>query len=163
MLHLIAAVAKDGGIGKDNRLLCHLSADLKRFKKLTMGHTMIMGRKTFESLPGILPGRPHIILTSNTAYHVDSPAVTIYHSLDELYRNLRDDEDYFIIGGASLYKECMDKAATLYLTEIDASFPADTFFPPVDTTKWHVVEAEHHIASEQNPHAFTFVHYVRNA
>ena len=162
MLHLIAAVAKDGGIGKDNQLLCHISADLKRFKQLTMGHTIVMGRKTFESLPGILPGRPHIVLTSQEDYTVDSPNVTIVHSLAELYALLHEDEDYFIIGGASLYTECIDNAATLYLTEIDATFPADTFFPAFDKTKWHVIEEEHHASSEQNPYAFTFVHYVRN-
>lgn len=162
MIHLIVAVDKQGGIGKDNHLLCHLSADLKRFKKLTMGHPIIMGRKTFESLPGILPGRPHIVVTGQDDYHVSSDQVTICHSLDEVMRTMHTDQDYFVVGGASLYAAFLPKADSLYMTEIDETFPADTFFPPLDKSKWHVVEAEHHIQGEQNPYAFTFVHYVRN-
>lgn len=162
MLHLIAAVDENLGIGKDNQLLCHLSADLKRFKKLTMGHPIIMGRKTFESLPGILPGRQHIVLTGQVEYVVPSPSVTVVHSLPELYGLLQDDVDYFVVGGASLYAACLTKAASLYLTEIEAAFPADTFFPAFEKSQWHIVEAEHYVRSEQNPYAYTFVHYVRN-
>lgn len=162
MLHLIAAVANDGGIGKDNQLLCHISADLKRFKQLTMGHTIIMGRKTFESLPGILPGRPHIVLTSKQDYDAGSPHVTVVHNMEALYGLLEDTSDYFVIGGASLYAACLDRADTLYLTEIHASFPADTFFPAFDKTKWHAAEEEYHAEDEKNPYAYTFVHYVRN-
>ena len=88
MLHLIAAVCQNGGIGKDNDLLCHLSADLKRFKSLTMGHTMIMGRKTFESLPGLLPGRPHWLLTSQAGYGSQLAGVTVFHSLEAILQAL---------------------------------------------------------------------------
>ena len=84
MIHLIAAVDRNGGIGKDNDLLCHISADLKRFKSLTMGHTMLMGRKTFESLPGVLPGRPHWVLTHQKDYSVSHDAVTIFHSVEAM-------------------------------------------------------------------------------
>ena len=84
MIYLIAAVDRNGGIGKDNDLLCHISADLKRFKYLTMGHTMLMGRKTFESLPGVLPGRPHWVLTHQKDYSVSHDAVTIFHSVEAM-------------------------------------------------------------------------------
>ena len=162
MIHLTVAVDAQGGIGKDNHLLCHLSADLKRFKKLTMGHPIIMGRKTFESLPGVLPGRPHIVVTGQDDYHVDSDHVTICHSIAEVMRKMDTNQDYFVVGGASLYAAFLPKADSLYVTEIDETFPADTFFPLFDKSNWHVVEAEHHIKGEQNPYAFTFVHYVRN-
>lgn len=162
MLHMIAAVAKDGGIGKDNQLLCHISADLKRFKALTMGHAMIMGRKTFESLPGILPGRKHIILTRQPDYAEQHPEITVYHSIEELCAQLDAHQDYFVIGGASLYTAFMDQADSLYLTEIDASFPADTYFPPVKKENWHVADREEHGADEHNKYAYEFVRYVKN-
>ena len=130
MLHLIAAVDKRGGIGKDNDLLCHISADLKRFKSLTMGHTMIMGRKTFESLPGVLPGRPHWVLTHQKDYDARHEAVTVFHSVEALQQAMNDGEDYFVIGGAAMYREFLPLADSLYLTEIYESFDcADTFFP----------------------------------
>ncbi len=162
MLHMIAAVAKDGGIGKDNQLLCHISADLKRFKALTMGHAIIMGRKTFESLPGLLPGRQHIVLTSQPDYAQHHPGITVYHSVDELCAQLDAGQDYFIIGGASLYAAFMDKADSMYLTKIDESFPADTYFPPIAAEDWHVTERERHDAGEHNKYAYEFVRYVKN-
>lgn len=162
MLHMIAAVAKDGGIGKDNRLLCHISADLKRFKALTMGHAMIMGRKTFESLPGLLPGRQHIVLTSQQDYEVQHPGITVYHSIDELCAHLNEQEEYFIIGGASLYQAFMDRADSMYLTEIDTVFPADTYFPSITKEDWHVTERDAHGADEHNKYAYEFVRYVKN-
>ena len=130
MIHMIAAVARDGGIGKDNGLLCHIPADLKRFKALTMGHTIVMGRKTFESLPGLLPGRPHVVVTRQAAYE-------------------------------EAHEAFMDKADSLYLTEIDGVFPADTFFPKFDASQWQICEREAHTAEEGKGHAFAFVHYVR--
>ncbi|KMO86287.1 diacylglycerol kinase [Megasphaera cerevisiae DSM 20462] len=161
MIHMIAAVDQAGGIGRNNHLLCHLSADLKHFKKLTMGHAIIMGRKTFESLPGILPGRRHIILTHQEGYCEGREGISVYHSIDSLYSCLDEDQEYFVIGGASLYTAFIDKADTLYLTEIAATFPADTFFPMVDKTQWYAMSCEAHEADEKNPHDFTFYHYVR--
>lgn len=160
MIYMIAAVDKNGGIGKDNQLLCHISADLKRFKKLTMGHAMIMGRKTFESLPGILPGRHHLVLTHQTSYTVNSPQVTVIHCADDIPDAVHD--DYFVIGGASVYQAYIDKADVLYLTEIDAVFPADTFFPVWDKNDWQEAEREYYEPNEQNPYAFSFVRYVRS-
>ncbi len=161
MLHMIAAVDKARGIGKDNQLLCHLSADLKHFKNLTMGHTIIMGRKTFESLPGLLPGRPHWVLTGQRDYEETHPGITVFHDMDDMVRAVRTGEEYFIIGGASLYTEFMGRADSLYLTEIDAELPADTFFPPLDRTHWQEVARDAHEADERNAYPFSFVRYLR--
>lgn len=161
MLHMIAAVDKARGIGKDNQLLCHLSADLKHFKNLTMGHTIIMGRKTFESLPGLLPGRPHWVLTGQRDYEETHPGITVFHDMDDMVRAVRTGEEYFIIGGASLYTEFMGRADSLYLTEIDAELPADTFFPSLDRTRWQEVARDAHEADERNAYPFSFVHYLR--
>lgn len=161
MLHMIAAVDKARGIGKDNQLLCHLSADLKHFKNLTMGHTIIMGRKTFESLPGLLPGRPHWVLTGQRDYEETHPGITVFHDMDDMVRAVRTGEEYFIIGGASLYTEFMGRADSLHLTEIDAELPADTFFPPLDRTRWQEVARDAHEADERNAYPFSFVHYLR--
>lgn len=161
MIHMIAAVARDGGIGKDNGLLCHIPADLKRFKALTMGHTIVMGRKTFESLPGLLPGRPHVVVTRQAAYGEAHDGIQVCHSVDEVCRLMADGEEYFIIGGAAMYEAFMDKADSLYLTEIDGVFPADTFFPEFDRSQWQICEREEHTAEEGKGHAFAFVHYVR--
>ena len=137
MIHLIAAVDRNGGIGKDNDLLCHISADLKRFKSLTMGHTMLMGRKTFESLPGVLPGRPHWVLTHQKDYSVSHDAVTIFHSVAAL-------------------------ADSLYLTEIDEAFDgADTFFPAWKKDEWEEQNRELHRPDGREKYSFSFVHYVR--
>ena len=161
MLHMIAAVDKARGIGKDNQLLCHLSADLKHFKNLTMGHTIIMGRKTFESLPGLLPGRPHWVLTGQRDYEETHPGITVFHDMDDMVRAVRTGEEYFIIGGASLYTEFIGRADSLYLTEIDAELPADTFFPPLDRTHWQEVARDAHEADERNAYPFSFVRYLR--
>lgn len=162
MIHLIAAVDRNGGIGKDNDLLCHISADLKRFKSLTMGHTMIMGRKTFESLPGVLPGRPHWVLTRQPGYAVSHEAVTVFHSVEAMEQAMETGQDYFVIGGASMYEAFLPLADSLYLTEIDAAFDgADTFFPAWQKEKWEERSREFHGSKGQEKYPFSFVHYVR--
>lgn len=162
MIHLIAAVDKRGGIGRNNDLLCHISADLKHFKSLTMGHTMLMGRKTFESLPGVLPGRPHWVLTHQADYQAANPAVTIFHSVDAIRQAMKDGEDYFVIGGAAMYREFLPLADSLYLTEIDEAFDgADTFFPDWNKDEWKEQNRELHRADGQEKYTFSFVHYVR--
>lgn len=162
MIHLIAAVDRNGGIGKDNDLLCHISADLKRFKSLTMGHTMIMGRKTFESLPGVLPGRPHWVLTHQPGYAVSHEAVTVFHSVEAMEQAMETGQDYFVIGGASMYEAFLPLADSLYLTEIDAAFDgADTFFPAWQKEKWEERSREFHGSKCQEKYPFSFVHYVR--
>lgn len=160
MIHVIAAVDMAGGIGRDNKLLCHLPADLKRFKALTMGHAIVMGRKTFESLPGLLPGRKHIVLTRQPHYG-DGKDIIICHTMEELSRILQDHGEYFVIGGASLYELFLDRADYLHLTEIQAAFPADTFFPDVNKAKWKEMSREHHEQDEKNHYSFDFVEYKR--
>jgi len=129
---LIAAVAEKGAIGRDQQLLCHLPNDLKHFKTLTSGHTVVMGRKTFESLPnGALPNRKNIVLTHNTS--LSWPNVTVVHTLDEIPIQDTTEDEIFIMGGATLYNETIKIADTLYITHIHHTFDdADTFFPTIN-------------------------------
>ena len=126
-LSIIAAVGKNNELGKDNNLLWRLPLDMKFFKETTMGHKIVMGRKTFESLPGLLSGREHIVLTRQK---IDIPNVEVYHNtLDFLEAYKEIEEEIFNIGGASIYKELLDYADKLYLTEIDDEKEADVYFP----------------------------------
>ena len=130
-LFLIAAIGKNNELGKDNNLIWHLKEDLKYFKKMTTGKTIIMGRKCFESLPGLLPNRKHIILTNNKDYMV--PGATIMHDTSEVLKYVKNtSEECFIIGGAKIYEEFLPYASVLYLTEIDAEADADVYFPKFD-------------------------------
>lgn len=161
MLNLICAIATDGAIGYQNRLLFRLSADLKRFKNLTTGHTVVMGRRTFESLPkGALPNRRNIVLTRSQSFEAEG--VEVFHTLDEALENCAQDEEIFVIGGASVYKEAYPKALRMYLTEVHARpREADVFFPVVDFSQWREVFREEHEADEKNEVPFAFVDYVR--
>lgn len=140
MLSLIAAVGKNNELGKNNKLLWHLPDDLKRFKELTTGHIIIMGRKTFESLPKILPNREHLILTRNKSYHVEDDRVTIYHSIDNLINSLDEGKENFVIGGGEIYRLFLPYVEKIYLTRVDQDFEADTFFPVLDHSQWQVIE-----------------------
>lgn len=157
---LIAAVAENGAIGRNQQLLCHLPNDLKHFKTLTSGHTVVMGRRTFESLPnGALPNRKNIVLTHK--YHLTWPGVTVVHSLDEAMAQAPEGT-IFIIGGATLYNETINLADTLYITHIHHTFAyADTFFPAIDKTKWIKEEVQEMPADERHAYPYTFVTYRR--
>lgn len=160
-LSLIAAVAQNGAIGLNNDLIYHLPNDLRRFKQLTIGHTIIMGRRTFESLPkGPLPQRRNIVI-STTMHTYDS--VEVYPSLSSALQACEGDDEIFIIGGAMLYAEALPLAVTLYLTHVaDTPTQADVFFPHVDlTTYWQCVEKEVHATDERHPQAYTFATYKR--
>ncbi len=149
-LSLIVAKAKNNVIGKDNQLIWHLSDDLKRFKALTMGHPIIMGRKTFESLPKVLPGRTHYVLTGNPDYEVPE-GVLRFHDVKELLAALPEGEN-FLIGGARMYEELFPYADTLYITEIEKSYEGDAYFPDFDKAAWELIER---IEGEGDiPHAF---------
>ncbi len=149
-LSLIVAKAKNNVIGKDNQLIWHLSDDLKRFKALTMGHPIIMGRKTFESLPKVLPGRTHYVLTGNPDYEVPE-GVLLFHDVKELLAALPEGEN-FLIGGARMYEELFPYAGTLYITEIEKSYEGDAYFPDFDKAAWELTER---IEGEGDiPHAF---------
>lgn len=158
MISLIAAVAKNRAIGKDNKLLYWLPNDLKRFKALTTGHTIVMGRRTFESLPkGALPNRRNIVLSRSGA---SFPGAETFSSLDEVIATCRSDEEIFIIGGASVYAQALPFADRLCLTEIDdAPAQADAFFP--DYSNWKEVWAEQHDIDDRHPFRYRFVDYVR--
>lgn len=156
-LTIIAAVAKNGVIGKDNTLIWHLSDDLKRFKALTTGHAIIMGRKTFESLPKVLPGRTHYVLTGNPNYQVPE-GVILCHSAEELLAKLPDDEN-FVIGGAAVYKLLLPYADKLELTEIEKEYEGDAYFPDFDKAEWTLAASEE-CQDQKIPHRF--VTYVRS-
>lgn len=161
MVSIIAAVDRHMGIGYQNKLLFWLPNDLKRFKALTTGNTIIMGRKTFESLPkGALPNRRNLVLStqSNLSY----PGTEIFPSLKEALDNCRPDEQVFIIGGASVYHQALPFADVLCLTEVDAEAPqVDTYFPEVDSTIWQEKSRESHSIDEKHPCPYAFVDYIR--
>lgn len=158
---LIAALAKNRAIGYRNRLLYFISADLKRFKALTTGHTVIMGRKTFESLPkGPLPNRRNIVLSRRPGLRIDGAEV--FATLDAALATCAADEDIFIIGGASLYEQALPLAHRLCLTHIDAlPSEADAFFPAYAPDEWRLTASEPHTPDEKNPYSFTFSDYER--
>ncbi len=155
---MIAAVARNRAIGYKNKLIYWLPNDLKRFKQLTTGHTIVMGRRTFESLPkGALPNRRNCVLTRSTK---EIEGCECFADWDSFIQSCRPDEDIYIIGGASLYKQLLDKADRLCLTEIDDTpAEADTFFPEYKE-KWQEVSREDHPADERHSHAYAFVDYI---
>lgn len=139
-LSIIVARAENGVIGKENRLIWHLSDDLKRFKTLTMGHPIVMGRKTFESLPKVLPGRTHYVLTGNRDYKAPE-GVLLFHSVEKLLSALPEGEN-FVIGGEHMYRALFPYADTLYITEVRKPYEGDAFFPEFDETQWQLVRKE---------------------
>ena len=160
-ISIIAAVAKNYAIGKGNKLLWSLPADLKFFKNLTTGHTVIMGKRTFESLPnGPLPNRKNIVLRS-----ILSDGVTQGYfeaeSLDEALELAENESHIFIIGGATVYKQSIDKVNSMYITWVDGEFDADTYFPQFNLAEWKEVSREDHPADEKNKYAYSFVEYQR--
>lgn len=150
-LTMIAAVAANGVIGKDNTLIWHLADDLKRFKALTMGRPIIMGRKTFESLPRVLPGRTHYVLTGNADYKVPE-GVILVHSVEELLAALPEGE-CFVIGGAAVYRLLLPHADRLALTEIEKDYEGDAYFPSFDKSEWRETERIP-AADAEIPHSF---------
>lgn len=160
-LSLIAAIDRRRAIGYENKLLFWLPNDLKRFKALTTGHTILMGRKTFESLPkGALPNRRNVVLSSSTSLSL--PSAEVFHSLEEALASCQADEHVYIIGGESLYRQALPLADELCLTEIDAEAPAaDAWFPPIDPAAWHEKSRDARPADEKHPCPYAFVDYVR--
>lgn len=161
MISIIAAVAKNNGIGYQNKLLYWLPDDLKRFKQLTTGHTIIMGRRTYESLPkGALPNRRNVVISRSIK---ELPGCDVYASLEEAIANCKTEEDIFIIGGESVYRQAMPLADRLCLTEIDTMPEAtDAFFPEYNDG-WEVEWSEEHTKDERHSENFRFVDYVRKA
>lgn len=160
-LTIIVAAGENNAIGKDNDLIWHLSDDLKRFKSLTNGHHIIMGRKTFESFPKPLPNRTHIVITRQNEYSVPD-GVIVVNSLDDAIDAARKDKQPFIIGGGEIYKQSMALADKIELTRVHHSFEdADTFFPEIDNSIWKKVNHLTHDADEKHDYAFTFLTYEK--
>lgn len=162
IISIIAAVDRHMAIGFENKLLFWLPNDLKRFKALTTGNTIIMGRKTFESLPkGALPNRRNVVLSSNPS--ADCPGAEIFPSLEAALGSCQENEKVYIIGGASVYRQALPLADELCLTEIDATAEqADAFFPEVAPAVWREKSREAHPADEKHLCSYAFVNYVRN-
>ena len=159
MISMIAAVARNRAIGYENKLIYWLPNDLKRFKQLTTGHTILMGRRTYDSLPkGALPNRRNCVLTRSKK---EIPGCECFRTWEEFIASCSPDEDVYIIGGASLYKNLMDKTDRLCLTEIDDTpSEADTFFPDYGEG-WKEVWREDHETDDRHSHAYSFVDYIR--
>ena len=159
-ISIIAAISENDAIGKDQQLLCHMPTDMKRFKALTTGHAVIMGRKTFESLPHPLPNRQNSILT--TASEAVYAGCFACPSMEAALELCEPGAEVFIIGGAQVYGLAIDLADKMYITRIHHSFEdATTFFPEVDWNQWEEIERDEHPADAKNPYPFTFLTYVR--
>ncbi len=158
---MIAAVGENNALGKDNDLLWHLPDDFKRFKKLTTGHHIIMGRKTFESFPKPLPNRTHIIITRNKDYKAEYLDCFVVQSLEEAIKLAVKDESPFIIGGGEIYKQGERFAHKLEVTRVHGIFEADTFFPEISEDIWKLVASEHHPKDEKHKYGFTYLTYLR--
>lgn len=159
---MIAAAAENNALGKDNDLLWHLPDDFKRFKKLTTGHKIIMGRKTFESFPKPLPNRTHIIITRDKNYEVDFEDGIVVHSLEAALKLAENDALAFIIGGGEIYKQGEPYATKIELTRVHATFnDADTFFPEIDTASWILVSEELHPKDNRHQYDFSYMTYLK--
>ena len=161
MLSIIVAVAKNNVIGKDNQLIWHLPEDLKRFKRLTTGHTIIMGRRTFESLGRVLPNRKHVILCNDKQLNIDDENVEILPDISMLDKYKDSPEENFIIGGATIYRLLMPMADKMYVTHIDKEFDGDVYFPQIDEKEWKVVDEEEGPDDGKNIFKYKYVTYER--
>ncbi len=160
MITLIAAAGENNELGKDNDLVWHLPHDFKRFKRLTSGHHIIMGRKTFESFPKLLPNRTHIIITRDRSYKAEN--CIIVHALeDALAAVAKEDEQPFIIGGGEIYKQAIAVADKIELTRVHSTFEADTFFPKIDENNWELIESESYKKDEKHNFDFTYLTYLK--
>ena len=161
MISIIVAIAENYAIGKKGDLLCHLPADLKHFKEITSGKTVLMGERTFYSLPKHpLPNRRNIVLTDVQGKTFEG-AEAVY-SLQDLCAKVQGEEEAFVIGGGMVYRQMMPIADKLYITHIHHSWEdADTFFPEIKEDEWNLISSEEHKADEKNPYDFTFAEYER--
>ena len=161
MLSLIVAIASDYAIGRKGTLPWHISDDLKHFKRITRGHTMLMGMNTFISLPGVLPKRKHIVIADDPTFNVDHPQVEVRRDLfSALEECKKADEEIFVIGGGSVYRQSLPFVDKLYITWIDMTVPdADTFFPQISDEEWQAVYESEPFYDEENAVSYRFVNY----
>lgn len=158
-LAAIVAMAENRVIGKDNQLPWRLPADLRHFKALTLGKTILMGRKTHESIGRVLPGRPNLIMTRNTDLQV--PGAIVVHSLEAALKFVSAEDEVMIIGGAQLYRELLPQTQRIYMTIVRAELVGDSYFPELDLKEWRQVASEEHEADEENAYAYRFVEWER--
>ena len=161
MITIIAAIANDNALGKDNDLIWHLPADLIRFRKTTTGHHIIMGRNTYESIGKPLPNRTTVIITRNSDYKAEGCVVV--NSIAAALEIAKDDASPFIIGGAQIYKEAITMVDQLDITEVHHEFEADVFFPEIDPSIWKETKREQHQPDEKNKYSYSFVSYTKRA
>lgn len=158
-LSIIVAAAENGIIGNNNQLIWHLPADLRRFKQLTTGHTVIMGRRTYQSIGRPLPNRRNIIITRNPTFQ--APGCLVARDIDQALALAHDDTDAFIIGGGTIYQALWHRADHLYLTLVHTHPEGDTTIPPIFPDEWQKTSSEFHPADDKNPIPYTFINYTR--
>ena len=159
MITMIAAAGENNELGLNNMLVWHLPDDFRRFKQLTTGHHIIMGRKTFESFPNPLPNRTHIVISRNKGYSSDG--IKVVHSLEEALESSQPDPQPFIIGGGEIYEQGMEVANKIELTRVHGTFDADTFFPDIPESDWELVEEHYHPIDDRHDYAFTYETWMR--
>jgi dihydrofolate reductase len=161
MLSIIVAKSKNNVIGKENKLIWNIPDDMKRFRNLTSNHTIIMGRKTFESIGRVLPNRKHIILTKNKDYKVENQNVIIITDINELDKYIEDENENFVIGGAKIYNLLINKCQKLYITQIEKDFEGDSFFPEIDEKEWKI-ERKEKGPKDNNDFEYSYIDYIRD-
>ena len=159
MIILIAAVAENNTLGKDNQLVWHLPNDFKRFKELTTNHHIIMGRKTFESFPKLLPKRTHVIVTRQDDYKAEGCIIT--NNIEDAIAKCPKDEDIYVIGGGEIYNLALPLANVIELTRVHENFEGDAFFPTIDKSEWTLVESEANFKDDKHAYDYTYETYVR--
>ena len=157
---IIAAAAENNALGINNDLPWHLPDDFKRFKSLTTGHKIIMGRKTLESFPKALPNREHVVISRDKAYEPKFPC-TLFHSLEEAIDYIKNEPIAFIIGGGQIYKQSIEFATKIELTRVHTSIEADTFFPEMNLDDWSLINEEYHAKDDKHQFDFTYLTYTR--
>lgn len=161
MLSIIVAKAKNNIIGKEDKIVWHLPADLQHFKELTTGHVIIMGRKTFETLGKVLPNRKHIVFSQNPDFKVKDENVQVVHSMLEIQEYIENEEENFVIGGAMIYNLLMPHVTKMYVTEIEEEFEGDCFFPRINPEIWKETAREKGVKDEENNLDYNYVTYER--
>jgi dihydrofolate reductase len=164
MLSIVVAIAENNAIGRDNALLWRLPKDLARFKEITTSEskTIIMGRKTFESLSRILPGRKHIVLTKNPEFKIEDENVEVLYNIEDLQPLIDAPEEYFVIGGGEIYSLLLPYTRKLYITEVHKSFDAHAYFPQFDKNQWEVIDQSQEYKDEDSGLRYSYVTYVRS-
>ena len=162
MLSIIVAKASNDVIGGDNKLLWHISDDLKRFKEITSGHTIIMGRKTFESLPKVLPNRHHIVITRDKNFKVNSSQVEVVNDINSIVNRFENSkEEVFVIGGGEIYKALLPNSDKIYLTRVYKDFTGDTKFPEINFEDWFIDYESETLVNEPDNLKFDYINLVR--